>query len=105
MKTVGKDEPGFQIPELNDWSTDMHILILIFLPFLVFFHLKKTTEAIICLLLQIMLIGWIPASIWAFIVVRKNEKDEGKPAEAVGTSEKKSPDKKSKKEQKSDEQI
>lgn len=43
----------------------MRILLAILLPFVVFFTIKKPIAGIICLILQITLIGWIPAAIWA----------------------------------------
>jgi len=43
----------------------MRLLLAIFLPFFVFFTIKKPISGVICLLLQITLIGWIPAAIWA----------------------------------------
>lgn len=43
----------------------MRLLLAIFLPFVVFFTIKKPISGVICLLLQITLIGWIPAAIWA----------------------------------------
>jgi uncharacterized membrane protein YqaE (UPF0057 family) len=43
----------------------MRLLLAIFLPFVVFFTIKKPISGIICLILQLTLIGWIPAAIWA----------------------------------------
>ena len=43
----------------------MRLLIAIFIPFLVFFTIGRPLAGIICLILQITLIGWIPAVIWA----------------------------------------
>ncbi len=43
----------------------MRLLIAIFIPFLVFFTIGRPLAGIICLILQITLIGWIPAAIWA----------------------------------------
>lgn len=40
-------------------------LIAIFLPWLSFILRGKILAGIICLILQITLIGWIPAAIWA----------------------------------------
>lgn len=41
------------------------ILIAILLPWLSFFLRGKIISGIICLILQITLIGWLPAVIWA----------------------------------------
>lgn len=43
----------------------MRLLLAIFLPFSVFFTIGRPFAGIICLILQITLIGWIPAAIWA----------------------------------------
>ncbi len=43
----------------------MRLLLAIFLPFVVFFTIGRPIAGIICLVLQITLIGWIPAALWA----------------------------------------
>ncbi|BCA95659.1 membrane protein [Legionella antarctica] len=43
----------------------MRLLLAIFLPFTVFFTIGRPFAGIICLILQITLIGWIPAALWA----------------------------------------
>ena len=43
----------------------MRLLLAIFLPFLSFFTIGRPFAGIICLILQITLIGWLPAAIWA----------------------------------------
>ena len=43
----------------------MRLLLAIFLPFLLFFTIGRPIAGIICLVLQITLIGWIPAALWA----------------------------------------
>ncbi len=43
----------------------MRLLIAIFLPWLMFFTIGRPIAGIICLILQITLIGWIPAALWA----------------------------------------
>ncbi len=43
----------------------MRLLLAIFLPFSVFFTIGRPIAGIVCLLLQITLIGWIPAALWA----------------------------------------
>ena len=42
-------------------------LIAIFLPWLSFLLRGRILTGILCLLLQITLIGWIPAAIWAVV--------------------------------------
>ena len=43
----------------------MRLLIAILLPFLLFFTIGRPVAGIICLILQITVIGWIPAALWA----------------------------------------
>lgn len=43
----------------------MRLLLAIFLPFSVFFTIRRPFAGIICLILQITIIGWIPAALWA----------------------------------------
>ncbi|WP_026706162.1 YqaE/Pmp3 family membrane protein [Flavobacterium soli] len=42
-------------------------LIAIFFPFLSFMLRGRILTGILCLILQITLIGWIPAAIWAVL--------------------------------------
>ncbi|MGL4666981.1 MAG: YqaE/Pmp3 family membrane protein [Saezia sp.] len=43
----------------------MRLILAIFLPFLVFFTIGRPIAGIVCLILQLTLIGWIPAALWA----------------------------------------
>ncbi len=43
----------------------MRLLIALFLPWLTFFTIGRPVAGLFCLLLQITVIGWIPATIWA----------------------------------------
>jgi len=43
----------------------MRLLLAIFLPFVAFFTIGRPIAGIICLILQLTLIGWIPAALWA----------------------------------------
>ncbi len=47
-------------------------LIAIFFPFLSFILRGRIFTGIICLLLQITLIGWVPAAIWAVISLQND---------------------------------
>ena len=51
-------------------------LIAIFFPFVSFFLRGKIITSIICLVLQITLIGWIPAAIWALISLQNARADK-----------------------------
>lgn len=56
------------------------MLLAILLPFLSFIFRGKIISGIICFILQITLIGWLPAAIWAVMSLnndraeRRNEK-------------------------------
>jgi uncharacterized membrane protein YqaE (UPF0057 family) len=51
-------------------------LIAIFFPFVSFFLRGRILTAILCLVLQITLIGWIPAAIWAVISLQNSRADK-----------------------------
>jgi uncharacterized membrane protein YqaE (UPF0057 family) len=51
-------------------------LIAIFFPFLSFFLRGRILTSIICLILQITLIGWIPAATWALISLQNARSDK-----------------------------
>jgi uncharacterized membrane protein YqaE (UPF0057 family) len=51
-------------------------LIAIFFPFLSFLLRGRIFTGIICFLLQITLIGWIPAAIWAVISLQNSRADK-----------------------------
>ena len=54
----------------------MRLLIAIFLPWLVFFTIGRPLAGIICLLLQVTLLGWIPAAIWAVYALGQYKTDK-----------------------------
>jgi len=43
----------------------MRLIISLFLPWLTFFTIGRPIAGVVCLFLQLILIGWIPATIWA----------------------------------------
>lgn len=43
----------------------MRLLIAIFLPPLLFFTIGRPLAGLVCLVLQLTLIGWVPAALWA----------------------------------------
>nr|WP_184164919.1 YqaE/Pmp3 family membrane protein [Flavobacterium notoginsengisoli] len=51
-------------------------LIAIFFPCVSFFLRGKILTSIICLILQITLIGWVPAAIWAVISLQNARADK-----------------------------
>ena len=54
----------------------MRLLLAIFLPFLAFFTIGRPIAGVVCLLLQITLIGWIPAAIWAVYALSQYKMDQ-----------------------------
>jgi len=49
----------------------MRLFIALVLPWLAFFTIGRPISGIICLILQLTLIGWIPAAIWAAVMVNQ----------------------------------
>ena len=61
----------------------MRLLIALILPWLTFFTIGRPIAGIICLILQITLIGWLPAAIWAVYALGQYNTDK-KIAKALG---------------------
>ena len=47
----------------------MRYLLALFLPWAVFFTMGKIGQGFLCLLLQCTIVGWLPATIWAFVTI------------------------------------
>ena len=54
----------------------MRLLLAIFLPFVVFFTIGRPLAGIVCLILQITLIGWLPAALWAVYALSQYTTDK-----------------------------
>lgn len=54
----------------------MRLLISLFLPWLTFFTIGRPFAGIFCLILQITLLGWIPATIWAVYALGQYKTDK-----------------------------
>ncbi|WP_082377312.1 YqaE/Pmp3 family membrane protein [Chryseobacterium indologenes] len=52
------------------------MLLAILLPFLSFMVRGKIITGIVCLILQITLIGWLPAAIWAVLSLNNARADQ-----------------------------
>ena len=61
----------------------MRLLIAFILPWLTFFTIARPIAGIICLVLQVTLIGWLPATIWA-VYALSQFKTEQKIQSALG---------------------
>ncbi|GJD57065.1 YqaE/Pmp3 family membrane protein [Methylobacterium dankookense] len=51
------------------------IFVAVFLPWLALILRGRPFQGILCLILQITLIGWLPAAIWAVLVVNNDNQD------------------------------
>lgn len=54
----------------------MRLLLALLLPSLQFFTIGRPFAGIICLILQITLIGWLPASIWSVYALSQYKTDQ-----------------------------
>jgi uncharacterized membrane protein YqaE (UPF0057 family) len=53
----------------------MRLIIALLLPWLLFFTIGRPLAGIVCLILQITLIGWLPAVIWAVYALSQWDTD------------------------------
>jgi uncharacterized membrane protein YqaE (UPF0057 family) len=61
----------------------MRLLIAFLVPWLTFFTIGRPLAGVICLVLQLTVIGWIPATIWAVYALSQYKTDQ-KIASALG---------------------
>jgi uncharacterized membrane protein YqaE (UPF0057 family) len=54
----------------------MRLLIALFLPWLTFFTIGRPISGLVCLVLQITLLGWIPVTIWAVYALSQFKTDQ-----------------------------
>jgi len=54
----------------------MRLLIALIFPWFAFFTIGRPIAGILCLILQITLIGWLPAAIWAAYAVSQFHTDQ-----------------------------
>ncbi|GAB7564349.1 YqaE/Pmp3 family membrane protein [Methylobacillus pratensis] len=54
----------------------MRLILAIFLPWLQFFTIGRPIAGIICLILQITIIGWLPAAIWSVYALSEYKTDQ-----------------------------
>ena len=53
----------------------MRLIIALFIPWLTFFTIGRPIAGVCCLLLQMTLIGWLPATIWAVYALSQYKTD------------------------------
>ena len=61
----------------------MRLILAILIPWLNFFTIGRPIAGIICLLLQLTLVGWLPAALWSIYALNQY-KTEQKIEEALG---------------------
>ena len=54
----------------------MRLIVALILPWLLFFTIGRQVAGIVCLVLQISLIGWLPAAIWAVFALSQYQTDQ-----------------------------
>jgi uncharacterized membrane protein YqaE (UPF0057 family) len=54
----------------------MRLIIALVLPWLTFFTIGRPLAGVLCLILQVTLIGWIPAAIWAVYALSQYNTDQ-----------------------------
>ena len=54
----------------------MRLLIALLLPWLTFFTIGRPISGVVCLFLQLTVIGWIPAAIWAVYALSQFKTDQ-----------------------------
>lgn len=54
----------------------MRLLLAIFLPFVVFFTIGRPVAGVVCLILQLLIIGWLPAALWAIFALSSYNTDK-----------------------------
>lgn len=62
----------------------MRILLAILLPWLLFFTIGRPITGIICLLLQLSVVGWLPAAIYAVYSLSQYNTDKKINAAGMG---------------------
>lgn len=54
----------------------MRLLLALLLPFSVFFTIGRPFAGLLCLILQLTLVGWVPAAIWAVYALSQFKTDK-----------------------------
>ena len=54
----------------------MRLILAILLPWLNFFTIGRPISGIICLILQLTLIGWLPAALWSVYSLSQYKTDQ-----------------------------
>ena len=54
----------------------MRLIIALILPWLTFFTIGRPIAGVICLVLQLTVLGWLPATIWAVYTLSQYKTDQ-----------------------------
>jgi uncharacterized membrane protein YqaE (UPF0057 family) len=54
----------------------LRLIIALLLPWLLFFTIGRPLAGIVCLALQVTLVGWLPAAIWAVYALSQYKTDQ-----------------------------
>ncbi len=54
----------------------MRFLIALLLPFVLFFTIGRPISGIICLILWLTVVGWLPAALWAIYALTRYDNDK-----------------------------
>lgn len=54
----------------------MRLLLAIFLPFVLFFTIGRPVAGTICLILQLTILGWLPAALWSVYSLSQYKTDK-----------------------------
>ena len=73
---MGRNELRPYIFFINLKEFIMRLFLAIFIPFSVFFTIGHPISGIIALILQITIIGWLPATLWAVTALNSYNTDK-----------------------------
>ena len=54
----------------------MRLILALVLPWLTFFTIRRPIAGFVCLVLQVTMIGWLPATIWAVYALSQYKTDQ-----------------------------
>ena len=63
------------MPKCRSSGGPLRLLIALIFPWLTFFTIGRPVAGLFCLILQITIIGWIPATIWAVYALSQYKTD------------------------------
>lgn len=76
LKTSNRSPGASRIRGLLTEKIYMRLIIALILPWLTFFTIGRPIAGVICLLLQLTVIGWLPATIWAVYALSQYKTDQ-----------------------------